>query len=238
LNTIKLIDGELKVEMPTGPCWHRFVNDTYGEDDAGNPFFDNGKGRAWPLLTGERAHYEVAAGNLQEAKNLLKTLESFSYHEMLPEQIWDTADIPSKDLFFGQYTGSAMPLTWAHAEYIKLCQSVRQKKVFDMPEHTYKRYILDQTKSDYSAWRFSMPIEKISRQKKFLRIEVMSPATIHWTNDGWQTKNEIDTKESTVAIHYADISLEQSNATEIVFTFFWKDPNNWENKNFTISIVD
>ena len=58
LNTIKLIDDILKVETPHGPCWHRYVNDGYGEDKDGNPYSDSGRGigRAWPLLTGERGH--------------------------------------------------------------------------------------------------------------------------------------------------------------------------------------
>jgi len=115
LNTLKLIDGELKVETPNGPCWHRFTNDAYGEDEDGNPFYETGKGRAWPLLTGERAHYEVAAGNMKKAIKLLQAMDAFAYHGMLPEQIWDTRDIPGKDLCFGKYTGSAMPLPPARA---------------------------------------------------------------------------------------------------------------------------
>ena len=49
---------------------------------------------------------------------------------LLSEQIWDTDDIPDKELFFGQHSGSAMPLTWAHAEYIKLCASIKDKESF------------------------------------------------------------------------------------------------------------
>ena len=85
------------------------------------PFPGHGKGgigRAWPLLTGERAHYELAAGRRDQAERLLHTLEGFANEGgMLPEQVWDADDIPERALFRGQATGSAMPLAWAHAEY-------------------------------------------------------------------------------------------------------------------------
>lgn len=237
LNTLKLIDGELKVETPNGPCWHRFTNDAYGEDDEGNPFYEAGKGRAWPLLTGERAHYEVAAGNIKGAKKLLQAMDKFSYHGMLPEQIWDREDIPEKELFFGKYTGSAMPLTWAHAEYIKLCHSIKHKRIFDMPELTFKRYIVEKKKCNFSAWRFDMQTKKISPQKEFLRIEVLSPALIHFTTDNWHTTKEIETQTCGFNIHVADISIQNLSEGEIIFTFFWKGSNKWEGKNFSVMIV-
>lgn len=46
----------------------------YGEDDAGGPFMQTGKGRCWPLLTGERAHYEIAAGHFDRAGQLFKAI--------------------------------------------------------------------------------------------------------------------------------------------------------------------
>ena len=238
LNTIRLIDAQLKVETPCGSCWHRFTNDAYGEDEKGNPFYNAGIGRAWPLLTGERAHYEVAANNQKEARRLLKAMEAFSYHGMIPEQVWDTDDIPEKGLFFGKFTGSAMPLTWAHAEYIKLCKSIRQKKIFDMPQHTCERYLVNDKKSSYSAWRFTMQIKKILKQKKFLRIEVMAPSSVVWSADEWKTKNKIDTKNTGFDIYIADISLDDLHSDEIVFTFFWKQVDKWENKDFNVAVVE
>ncbi len=60
---------------------------------------------------------------------------------MLPEQIWDAADIPERELFFGRASGSAMPLVWAHAEYIKLRRSLADGIVFDMPRLAFERYV-------------------------------------------------------------------------------------------------
>ncbi len=78
LNTVKVIDALLKVDTPAGPAWHRYNEDGYGEHDDGSPFDGTGCGRAWPLLVGERAHYELAAGHRDEAVALLHALEAMA----------------------------------------------------------------------------------------------------------------------------------------------------------------
>ncbi len=235
LNTVKVIDAKLKVDTPNGPCWHRYPNDGYGEDKYGNPFPQNGYGigRAWPLLAGERGHYEIAAGNIGEAKDILKSMDRFSNNGLISEQIWDTDDIPEKELFFGQPSGSAMPLVWAHAEYIKLCNSIKEKKIFDMSPHTKERYIEKNTKCKFVVWRFSWPCKYIP-QGKNLRIEVQEDATIHWTTDKWKTTQNIDTRDSKLGVHIADIELKNADGDEIYFTFFWKKASRWENKNYNV----
>lgn len=52
---------------------------------------------------------------------------------MLPGQVWDGPDLPARGLYRGRATGSASPLGWAHAEYVKLCRSLRDDRVFDRP---------------------------------------------------------------------------------------------------------
>ncbi|MFN8439698.1 MAG: glucan 1,4-alpha-glucosidase [Caldilineaceae bacterium] len=141
LNTVKVIDALLKTETPYGPLWHRYNDDGYGEHADGSPFDGTGIGRGWPLLTGERAHYELAAGNLAEANRLRQCLENFANKGgMLPEQSWDAPDIPERELFLGKPAGSAMPLAWAHSEYIKLCRSLQDGAVFDLPPQPVARY--------------------------------------------------------------------------------------------------
>ena len=68
VNTVKVIDATLKVDTPRGPAWHRYQGDGYGEHADGGPFDGTGIGRAWPLLTGERAHYELAAGRTERGR--------------------------------------------------------------------------------------------------------------------------------------------------------------------------
>jgi hypothetical protein len=45
------------------------------------------------------------------------------YVPVLPEQVWDAELIPGRRLAPGRPAGSAMPLVWAHPEYIKLMVS-------------------------------------------------------------------------------------------------------------------
>ena len=98
VNTVKVIDALLKVETPYGLAWHRYNDDGYGEHVDGSPFDGTGIGRGWPLLTGERAHYELAAGRRDQAERYLHSLEAFANEGgMLSEQIWDAPDIPKRN---------------------------------------------------------------------------------------------------------------------------------------------
>ena len=66
VDSVKVMDAVLKVETQAGPVWHRYNHDGYGQQEDGGPFTSVGVGRAWPLLTGERGHYELAAGRSVE----------------------------------------------------------------------------------------------------------------------------------------------------------------------------
>jgi glucoamylase len=95
VNTVRVIDATLKRETRTGPGWVRSTYDGYGEKDDGSPFKKTGIGRVWPLLAGERAHYEIAFGNWDFALELLRTISrQTSQAGMIPEQVWDADDIP------------------------------------------------------------------------------------------------------------------------------------------------
>ncbi len=235
LNTIKVIDKKLKIETPSGPCWYRYTNDGYGEDAKGNPYTYKGIGRPWPLLTGERAHYEIAAGNIKKAVSLLKTMEGFAQNFLLPEQIWDCEDIPEKGLHFGRPSGSAMPLTWAHAEYLKLCSSIKNKEISDIPYYTNDRYIKQKTTSPFSVWRFKDQIKSIPSQT-ILRIEVMKTATVKWTDNNWKTSQETKTRDTGLGIHLVDIHTENKDPEKIIFTFHWEKGQNWEDRDFEVEV--
>ena len=142
VNTVRVIDATLRCRTETGPAWYRYNHDGYGEKEDGSPFDGSGIGRPWPLLAGERAHYELAAGRPEVAVQLLGVMRAqASDGGMLPEQVWDGADIPSRELYNGRATGGAMPLVWAHAEYAKLVRSLHDGRVFDMPQQAYERYV-------------------------------------------------------------------------------------------------
>jgi glucoamylase len=236
VDTVRVIDSLLKVETPVGPCWHRYNNDGYGEHANGSPFDGTGIGRAWPLLTGERAHYELAAGRDEEARRLMQTMEAFtSDGGMIPEQIWDSPDIPERSLFFGKPSGSGMPLVWAHAEYIKLSRSLRERKIFDMPPAPAERYLKKKTQAAFECWRFNDKIRSI-RKGKNLRIEVLAPARVRWSIDGWKTSRDSETRDSKLGIHFVDFPATQfATDTELSFTFCWRKLGNWEGQDFIVS---
>jgi glucoamylase len=237
VNTVKVIDALLKVEMPDGPAWHRYNDDGYGEHEDGSPFDGTGIGRAWPLLTGERAHYELAAGRRDAALELFRALEAFANEGgMLPEQIWDAPDIPGRELFFGRPSGSAMPLVWAHAEYIKLRRSIHDGRVFDMPSQTVQRYQVDKVGSQYTVWRPNQKCRKIPRGKT-LRLECTAPALVHWSTDGWQTRHDADTHDTTVGMHIADLPTERlASGTTITFTYYWPQTERWEGTDYCVVV--
>ena len=126
-----------------------------------------------------------------------------------------------------------MPLTWAHAEYIKLCASIRDKEVFDMPPQTQERYLVQKKTSPYQVWRFNYPCKTIPPKKKF-RIQVHAPAVVNWTDDNWKTTRQTPTKDTGIGVFVADIPVKQKKNKPVEFTFFWTESNNWENKNFQV----
>jgi glucoamylase len=237
VNTVKVIDALLKVETPYGPAWHRYNDDGYGEHEDGSPFDGSGVGRVWPLLTGERAHYELAAGHLERAERLLQTLEAFANQGgMIPEQIWDSPDIAERGLFFGRPSGSAMPLVWAHAEYVKLCRSLHEGRVFDMPPQPVERYLVNQTGSARAIWSFNLKIRRIQRGKT-LRLETPTPAIVHWSIDHWQTVQNAKMRGNGLGGYLADLPTEKlPGGTTIVFTFYWPEADRWEKANFGVTV--
>jgi glucoamylase len=195
-NTIKMIDATLKTETATGPVWHRYTHDGYGETEDGSPFESAGIGRGWPLLAGERAHYELAAGNAKEARRLLGVMGAqTSPGGMLPEQVWDADDIPAHDLTNGHPSGSGMPLVWAHSEYLKLVRSLDDGMVFDMPPQPVQRYIREKTVSPLIIWRFNHQIRTLP-QGKILRIETLVPTQLRWSGDEWRTVKEVTSRDT------------------------------------------
>jgi glucoamylase len=117
LDSLRVVDAVLKVDTPFGPCWRRYNHDGYGQRDDGESYKGWGVGRAWPLLTLERGYYELAAGH--DAEPYLRAAEKFSEGiGLIPEQIWDAPDLPSRHFEFGGKTDAALPLIWAHAEYV------------------------------------------------------------------------------------------------------------------------
>jgi glucoamylase len=239
LNTIRVIDALLKVQLPQGPCWYRYNGDGYGEHKDGSAFDGSGIGRPWPLLAGERAHYELAAGHASEADALLTMMENcpIGHSRLLPEQVWDAEDIPTLELFRGKPTGSACPLVWTHSEYIKLRRSLRDGKIFDQSPQTVQRYQVEKPTRQLFGWRINNKARTLPRNKK-LRLKLLNPALVHWSIDGWKTSADTNTRDSGLGLHLLDLPTASLPAgSQIVFTFYWTQENRWEGKDYRVVVA-
>jgi len=138
VDSLKLIDQLIKVETPFGDAWYRYNHDAYGETATGGDYDGrNGVGRLWTLLTGERGEYDVAHGDLRSARNRLDTLAGFANAgRMIPEQVWDR-----KEFGLGRGTGSATPLAWSMAEFIRLALNIQNRRIMQWPHLLQKRHV-------------------------------------------------------------------------------------------------
>lgn len=238
LNTIHVIDSLLCVQLPQGPCWYRYNGDGYGEHKDGSPFDGSGIGRPWPLLAGERAHYELAAGRRSKAEALLAVMENSTSGRgrLLPEQVWDGPDLPNLELLRGKPSGSACPLVWAHSEYIKLRRSLRDGKIFDQPPQTVQRYVFEHSKPDVVGWGFNNKLRCMARNKR-LRLILLSPGLVHWSLDGWKSSQDTETRDTGLGVHSLDLpTASLPSGSQILFTLFWPDENRWEGTDFSVVV--
>ena len=237
VDTVTVIDATLKMDTPRGPVWHRYQGDGYGEHADGEPFDGIGVGRGWPLLTGERAHYELAAGRTDQAESLARAMETLAGENgLLPEQVWDSADIPDRELFVGHASGSATPLVWAHAEYLKLCRSLRDKAIFDRPPQTVERYLVNKATSQLVIWRFNNKVRSMAAGGA-LRVETLDPAVVHWSADGWNTVHDTPTRDTTLGMHLSDLDTGNVRAGgRVYFTFYWPADDRWEGRDFFVCV--
>jgi glucoamylase len=237
LASLAVIDTVLKVETPAGAAWHRYNHDGYGQREDGSAFTSHGVGRVWPLLSGERGHYEIAAGN--SAEPFIRAMEGLaSTTGLLPEQSWDAPDLPEAHMWLGHPTGSAMPLMWAHAEYIKLLRSAHDGRVYDYISEVGERY----SKRQRSAGR--LEVWKPHRHVRFmragetLRVYGNTPFTLHWSADGWKTVHDTESSRTSLLIDYVDIRDAVTRAsTQIQFTFLWTETGKWEGKDYAVVVT-
>jgi glucoamylase len=156
--------------------------------------------------------------------------------KLIPEQVWDAPDIPKRGLFNGHPSGSAMPLAWAHAEYVKLARSLRDGRIFDMPPQTRKRYLDSTHASPYATWRFNNKARTMPPGRT-LRVETRAAATIHWSIDGWRTVNDTAATDTSLGVWYADLPTGSlGEGASIVFTMHWTDPDHWQGEDFTVVV--
>ncbi len=233
-DSLRVIDACLKADLPQGPCWRRYNHDGYGQQADGRAWRGYGVGQPWPLLTGERGHYELAAG--RDVRPYIKAMEGFaSATGLLPEQVWDQPDNPKRLMYFGKPTGAAMPLMWAHAEYIKLLRSARDGVVFDLIPEVAQHFRVGPRRSGMEVWKFNRQVSQVPPGVT-LRILADRPFALHWSLDGWDSHTDTESIASLIGLSHVDIAVPKGQTAPIKFTFRWLDNNQWEGKDYEVAI--
>ncbi len=234
-DTIRVVDRMLKVETPSGPVYHRYNDDGYGEYPDGRAFDGNGVGRAWPLLCGERGHLALQSG--EDPIEYLETMRNCSSPGgLLPEQVWDTAPIAAMELSPGRPSGSAMPLLWAHAEFLKLLVARDIGRPVELLQAVQRRY------HDVSAprpaaahhWRNEVPLVSLPRERDLL-IEDRTPFSLHFGFDSWQHIQDRAARPQPFGLWAVRLTAaELAQASELNFTRCY--PGGWENVDHCVEL--
>ena len=240
-DSLRVVDAVLKRDLPQGSGWLRYNGDGYGQRADGGPYMGTGQGRVWPLLTGERAHYELAAGH--DVSALIETYERFAtVGHLLPEQVWDEADRPVRRLQKGKPAGSAVPLVWAHAEYLKLLRSAVDGRVFDRIEPVYERYATPEGKArarkPLEIFSLNRPIQQMHAGAT-LRIIDGERFDVVWTTDEWQTKQRTSARSLGELGFSADLPTQAEQAGgRILWTLEWVEKSQWLGHNVEIQLTN
>ena len=235
-DSIAVVDRVLRFNLPQGPGWRRYNHDCYGQKADGSAYDGTGVGRCWPILTGERGHYELAAGH--DPKPFITAMEKFANEGgMLSEQLWDVEDLPEKGMRRGRPTGAAMPLCWSHAEYLSLVRSAHDGVCFDRVDPAFQRYVVERVENSHEMWSARHPIRHM-RCGRSLRLIATADAVIVWSRDGWGSTNQTEaTAVGGVNLWFADLDTEDCPERSLVeFTFFWREAQRWEGRNYSVAV--
>jgi glucoamylase len=234
--SLRLADALLRSETPNGPVWHRYRGDGYGEHADGTAYDGTGIGRGWPLLTGERGHYELCAGN-DPLPHLAAMAAMASPGGMIPEQVWDCDPIPARRLAPGRASGSAMPLAWAHAEFVKLLVSRQLDRPFDRPRAVWQRYRGHRAVAQQAFWWPHAPIGGFAAGTR-LTIALPEAAIVHWGRDGWQMITDTPTCASGLGFHAAVLDTAALlPGSRVDFTWRRSDSGEWAGRDIAVRVL-
>ncbi|HEY0183215.1 MAG TPA: glycoside hydrolase family 15 protein [Rhodopila sp.] len=234
LDSIVVADQLLKVDTEYGPVWRRYTGDGYGEHDDGSAYNGNGRGRPWPLLTGERGHYEVAAG--RDPLPLLAAITGMaSALGLIPEQIWDAPDIAGQGLRFGRPTGSARPLAWAHAEFAKLVISRELGAPCDRPRAVWRRYQGKRPVARRAFWSPRSPIGELPLGTRLV-VALPQPALVTWSSLGGP-ETVVTTVDTGLGFHAAEFDTAGlATGCPVDFSWTWRDNPDTTHDRFRVTV--
>jgi len=240
-DTLRVVEQMLIHRTSAGEGFCRYDLDGYGEwlDGSGWPVRHFGIGRPWPLLVGERGHYEAVTGQ-DISVRLAAMLAMRGPGGLLPEQIWDSGDLPWRQLFNGKPTGSAMPLAWAHSELVKLAitASTGNRRPVERLTVVEVQYSGEQPTSTTWHWRTAIPFAELPAGCT-VRIEGPEPFTLHYAFDGWTASTVTELGADSLPFGMYGISLTSDQLlghTSLQFTRRWSD-GSWEGSDHTIALA-
>jgi glucoamylase len=155
---------------------------------------------------------------------------------LLPEQIWALPDLPSAHMAFGRPTGGAMPLVWAHAEYLTLVRSAADGQVFDRIAQVADRYSHGRKASLLEVWKFNRQVRSLTAGS-ILRIQTTAPFRLHWTCNEWKQAQDMSSTSIGTGHEYADIRVSPGQRAPVRFTFFWTTASRWEQRDFQVDVL-
>jgi len=234
-DTVRIVDAVLRVETPRGPAFHRYDQDGYGEHADGSPFDGTGIGRAWPLLTGERGHAALVAG--EDPTVYLEAMARLTGRGgLLPEQVWDADPIPERALFPGQPTGSAMPLVWAHAEFLKLLLAATAGRPVEQLDAVVGRYGGRPARAETWFWRDEAPIRRLPPGRALV-VEAAEPFVLHFGFDGWHQVAERASEALGLGMHGVRLEAgELALHSRLDFTRRWSAGERWEGADHALEL--
>jgi glucoamylase len=155
---------------------------------------------------------------------------------MLPEQVWDADPIPSRRLMPGRSTGSAMPLVWAHAEFIKLLISRQLGQPIDRPRSVWRRYRGRRPTARHAFWWWHAPIDSMLVGQQ-LAIALPRLAVVHWGRGGWREAADQPTRDSGLGFQVATLDVGCLPPGERVdFTWRWQETGAWQGRDYRVVI--
>jgi glucoamylase len=235
-STLKVTEALLKVETPHGIAYYRYNGDGYGEHVDGTSFDGSGIGRAWPLLTGELGHFQLQLGH-----DPLPYLEMMTRMTgpsgLIPEQVWDGPSLPQRGLEIGKPTGSAMPLVWAHAEFLTLLYARQQMRPFEMLKSVEEHCRGKRPKRGAWHWRPETPFDVLPEDRDLL-FDLPTSFVLHVGSDGWQ---QIEDRPSTpLQFGRQGVRLtkdELAHRRVLDFTFYFVDAARWEGRDYQVRLA-
>ncbi len=176
----------------------------------------------------------MAAG--RDVKPYIRSLEAFANCGMLAEQVWDGPDRPAERLWLGRPTGAAMPLVWAHAEYLTLLRSAADGQPFDYLPQVAARYGNGNHRSHVEFWKPNRHAPQVATGNT-LRVQAPAEFVLRWTANEWKTVHDTQAHTTPLGISYVDIPIARGQRAPVRFTFRWTLGERWEGRDYTVTVT-